>query len=108
MIIFTFLYYYFPFIENFFSKAHAMCNLRRTDHALNLFLCIIQIFKAQKIFLPFMLATAVAVVVVFGLFKDDVLLLLRSCCVQDPNPVFNGFFMMTYIQKIYLVLKTKY
>ena len=51
-----------------------------------------------------MLATAVAVMVVFGLFKDDVLL-LRSCCVQDPNPVFNGFFMMTYIQKFDLVLE---
>ena len=62
--------------------------------------------KAQKIFLPFMLATAVAVMVVFGLFKDDVLLLLRSCCVQDPNPVFNGFFMMTYIQKFDLVLES--
>ena len=61
--------------------------------------------KAQKIFLPFMLATAVAVVVVFVLSKDDVLL-LRSC-VQDPNAAFNGFFMMTYIQKFNLVLATK-
>ena len=64
-------------------------------------------FKAQKIFLPFMLATAV-VVVVFGFFKDGVLLLLRSCCVQDPNPAFNGFFMMTYNQKFVLYWKQNF
>ena len=45
-----FKYYYFLFIDNSFPKSYTMCNLRRTDHALNLFLCIILIFKAQKYF----------------------------------------------------------